>query len=95
MSEFPSPRGVRWEYPWPARYERESDWRRFHHQDLPGLTAEGLWRARRHAERALAGLTPHQARHVFDATGGPVTAGQWLRQRLTAIAREENLRGYR
>jgi hypothetical protein len=95
MGESPSLRGVPGGPPWPAPYARESDWQRFHQQDLPGLTAEGLWRARHHAERALAGLTPQEAHHVVDATAGLVTAGQWLRQRLTAIRKEEGVRGYR
>ena len=90
-----SVRVCRTSYRWPAPYDRESDWVRFHHRDLPDLHADALWRERHQTEQALADLSSAGALVIIDAVDGPMTAGQWLRDRLQHLTDEEGRRGYR
>lgn len=87
-------------YAVPHRWvEREDDFARVQHRDLPLLSAEALWRDRTHVEVTLACAPESWLRQLLSVPGADgldcTTVRDWLVGRLEAVKREEARRGRR
>jgi hypothetical protein len=76
---------MRFRLPDPLRSER--DWNRFQHLDIPGMTAEQRWAEHEDVKEAYARLIRSgHAVWIPKPDGFPMSAADWLRERIAATA---------